>query len=1667
MSDLCVHQLIEAQAARTPDAVAVISGDGVLSYRQLDDRARELAGRLAARGVRPEVRVGVAVEQSARWLVTMLAVWKAGGVYVPLDAALPAQLVAGMLADAEVELVVRSGPEREFDGTGFSVVDLADLTGPADLLPSPDVTGGAAPALWPGNLAYCIFTSGSTGRPKPVGVSHASLVGHATAIRAELGLRPTDRFVQFTSMHIDSSLEETLPALLAGAAVILPDTPRPTSVELTELMAARGGTMVSLPSNYWHQWADDLVAGIVSLPERLRTVFIGGDKLRMDKLEAWLDVVGPRPVDFVADYGPTETTISCTTYRPDPANLPEIGLVPIGRPLPGVTVHLLDDELAPVADGEPGDVWIAGFGLARGYLGAPSTTADRFWPDPFGPPGTRMYRTGDRASRLPDGNIQFLGRSDRQVKIRGFRVEPGQVENAVRACAGVRDAVVVAADDPVSGARLLAYVEGEHTEAADAALRTELAGRLPAVMLPHAIIWLDRIPRSPLNGKALPSELPPPPAPAGADEPDVATSSGVEGVIARLVADVLGRPAGADEDFFAAGGDSLRGLQLLSGIVRATGAALTFNQLRSAPTVTALTALVKGTRRRDTGGGVVAAAGEHDEWRPASRGQAALWYLDRLQQGAATYAVPLGYWISGPLDLERMDAALTALVERHEALRTTLAERDGRVWSRLEPPVPVRTEVTTVADRAAATRFAEAEAARPFDLSAGPLVRSSCYRVDDEQHLWLLDVHHSAFDAWSLGVFWREFAALYQGRPLPAPSVRFADYVAWQERWLSSEEAAAQRRYWAEQLDGDAPVLELGRPTGAEGQAGFSIPLELAGVGLAEVERVARACGSTRFGVLLAGFLGTLHRMTGGADDVVVGVPMAGRAQPGTEDLIGYLVNTVPLRMRFTPGMRFRELVERTDAALAEALSRQDLPFAEMVGGVSQGGDAAENPVFQTMFVFQSTPVDGGGEIDGLEITEQLVHSGTAKVALTCSLRLEAGTLVGEVEYATRQFDRPSAGRWQDALVILLESALADPSARLAELPLLPAASVTAQLAAINAGHEDRGAAGTLLHDGFHAALARDPAAVAVQAWTSSVSYAELDARAEAVATALAAAGIGPESLVGVCVPRSVESISALLGVLRTGAGFVPLDAGYPAERLRWIAADCEMVAVIAAGPPPAGLEGLPMVDPAALRPASRPAGVEEGRAAVRIHPRNTAFVYYTSGSTGRPKGVVIDHGCAASRVEWIARRYELGPGRQVVHKTPLIFDVAIWEIFATLAAGATVELAEAGSETDVPYLAELLAEPGTVLAHFVPSMLDMYLATVPDTKYPDLRCVQTSGEAVPAALLERFATRFDVDLHNAYGQTETSEVALWTGRAWPAGGGVPMGRAVNGYRLYVLDEALRPVPPGVVGELYVAGVNGLARGYLGQPELTAQRFLPHPYPVVPGERLYRTGDLASLSDDGLLHYAGRADNQAKVRGVRVEPGEIEAVLDSHPAVERAVVAIRQDEPGVKEIVAYLVGPDAFIPEVAEYLAGYLSQYLLPAVYVKLDALPLTPSGKLDRRALPVPTIRDREARTSVSEVLSLIEADVAEVWCDLLQVNQLGRNQNFFSVGGTSLSALQMLHRIKTRFGVAITVRQFFNAPTIAGVAAYLETALAAEVATLSDDDVAERLGDPEGASR
>ncbi|WP_326809817.1 amino acid adenylation domain-containing protein [Streptomyces scopuliridis] len=1030
----CVHHLVEAQASLTPDAVAVVWDGGTLTYRELDERAARLANLLAADGVRSERLVGVAMEPSPQLLVTMLGVWKAGGVYVPVDPALPRGVAEAMLADAGAALLVRNGPAT-VDPSGMPVVDLDGL----DLSSLPK--SGPAIAIDPANLAYCVFTSGSTGKPKPVAVTHASIANHAVSLRDELKLGPKDRVLQFTAIAIDAALEEILPAWAAGAAVVMPGKRRFTSLEFTGLIDRHAVTVVSLPSAYWHQWVDDLTAGLVRLPACVRIVFIGGDKILVDKLAAWSRIPGAESVDWVCDYGPTETTISVALHRPGGVDMSgpdrsDYALVPIGLPFANSVIYLLDSDLRPVPDGTTGDIWVGGPPLARGYLAAPAATADRFLPDPQGPPGARMYRTGDRGSRRSDGTLVFLGRSDRQVKIRGHRVEPGQVESAVLRCAGVKDAVVVATEEPPFGSRLVAYVEAE-PGVSEATIRTDLTGRVSEVMVPQSIVLLDRIPRSPLNGKVAPSALPPV-APTRADRTDGAGMTTLERVLASLAGDVFdSRPSRSDEDFFAVGGDSLRALQLLSRVAEVTGVALTFEQLRAAPNVAGIAALVKREHTRGASDATIVPRDDHGDRLPASRGQQALWFLDRVHRGAPTYAIPLCYRIRGPLDLDRLDAALTAIVARHEALRTVFEEKDGKVWQRIETASPVRTATAVVSDLDEASRRAAEEAGRPYDLTIGPLLRSVCFRVGAEEHLWLLDVHHAVFDAWSLAVFWRELAALYTGGPVPEPTTQFADYAAWQERWLRSAEADEQRAYWRAQLADDPTTTEPGsrrEAGGRTGTEGFALELPPDAVDPTAVELVARGCGTTAFAVLLAAFFATLRR-TGGVDEAVIGVPVACRNRPGTEDLIGYLVNTVPLRMRFSEGMRFRELIARTDEALAEALTNQELPFADVVDQARRGG-GGHNSLFQAMFSLQSTPLYDHGDFEGLDITEQFVHSRTAKVALTWTMRQNAAGLTGEVEYAADRFDQASARRWQDDLLTLLTAGLAEPAALIDELPL-------------------------------------------------------------------------------------------------------------------------------------------------------------------------------------------------------------------------------------------------------------------------------------------------------------------------------------------------------------------------------------------------------------------------------------------------------------------------------------------------------------------------------------------------------------------------------------------------------------------------------------------------------
>ncbi|HSR68613.1 MAG TPA: amino acid adenylation domain-containing protein [Acidobacteriota bacterium] len=1659
-----VTELFERKAEECPDAAAIFSSGQTVTYGQLNRRANQLARHLIAGGLQPAGLVGLHLERSVRMLEALLAILKAGGAYLPLDPDHPVRRLRWMLDDARVDfLLTRQDLKERLAGSRtLRVVDL-DADWPAiSRQPKANPPASACPE----DLVYCIYTSGSTGRPKAVAVAGPSLLNHVLHMAEVLRIHPQDRVLQFTSISIDAALEEIFPAWSRGAAVVLPPARVPTADQLQDLLDGERVSVLSLPSAYWHHWVDALCRAGGQRPQALRLVFVGGDRLLTEKLVGWRELPWSGEVEWIADYGPTEATISCAIFSgPVKADEP---CVPIGRPIANVDIHILGADLEPVRPGETGELFISGKALARGYLNRPALTAERFLPDPFAGRGARMYRSGDRGHLLADGNIQFAGRVDNQVKIRGHRVELDEVEAALRRCPGVREAAVVAYQEAPGDMRLAAYVVARNFSRSD--LRRRLSRRLPAVMVPSVLIPLKRLPLSPVTAKLDRSRLP---APQSAMKASLGKASELELVVADLFQEYAGgSPESLEQGFFACGGDSLRALCLLGRIAEVAVIEISFAEFQRCQSVRSLAALLlerwngdpqilvgklgRNGQRRAAGLKTVR-RGRH----PASRGQQRLWFLDKLHGRAPVYSVPFGYRIRGDLSLDELDQALTRILARHESLRTALVEHEGKLCQEIAPPMSISSRRVSVSSFPSALAAAEAAAREPFDLSRAPLFRSLCIQVAEDEHLLFLNFHHCVFDAWSLGLFWRELCAFLNGQAhLPEPGFQYGDYADWQSRWLRGNQADRQREFWRRQLSGELPSLRLNRdvvlersfrPKGALEDVRVEADLSLA------ITQLARRLETTEFTVMLAAFAATLFRHSR-QDTIVVGVPAACRPLPETEAIIGYFTNTVALPFRFPPGVTFQELVVQTSRLLSEGMANQQLPFDVVVDELSLPRRRESNPVFQAMFVLQSTPADRELRIRDLDIQEVVIHTETAKVDLTCTLRRAAGGYEGELEYATPLLNKPAARSLVKALKTLLHDAVRRPQARLDELALLPARERQDLAATANARFQAYSGLKTL-HQGFEEQVRRYPEAVAIEARQGFLTYRELNSRANRLARVLIEAGAGPEARIGICIERSFDLVAALLAVLKSGAAFVPLDPAQPVERLRSIAQDGGLQIVVtrdAASPDLAPLSipvgGADDEDLDALQ------GADPG---VTVSLDNLACLYYTSGSTGRPKGVAIDHRCAMNRLRWLADRYPLKEGERVLHKTPLIFDVAIWEIFGPLHAGAAILMTDPGSSSDVAHIQSLLNKPGTVFAHFVPSMLEAYLRSAPPADYPDLRWIQVSGEAMAAHVLQRFSRHFAVELHNLYGQTETSEVAGWEGRDFKNGEGLPIGTQLGIYRLFILDSALSAVPPGVTGELYVAGCGGLARGYYGQPRLTAEKFLPNPYAVSSGERLYRTGDLACFDDQGLIRFLGRGDQQTKIRGCRVECGEIESVLSRHPSVATCAVVLRPDSQGSAQLVAYVVGDRAALPHLAAHAERFLPTFMLPAVYVFRSELPLTPSGKLDRRALPPPQRRDLEARVGGLEPEGQLQSALADLWKEVLGLTKVGRNDNFFAVGGNSLKCIQVLSRVDAAFGVQLSVRDFFSNPTIEGLADATEQAMVAMVASLPEREVERRLSD------
>jgi amino acid adenylation domain-containing protein len=1662
--DRCLHEMVEAQAARTPGATAVIDGGSRLSYRELERRANRLANRLRRLGIGAEARVGIALERSAALPVALLAVLKAGGAYVPLDPAYPRERLAFILADAQegqaapVLLSERRVLDRlpPFAGT----VVLLDEEGPALAAES-----DAAPAdcALPDSLAYLIYTSGSTGQPKGVAIEHRSAVALMHWSRESFRPAELAGVLASTSICFDMSVFELFAPLAWGGTVILAEN----ALALPSLPARGEVTLVdTVPS----AMAELLRQG--AFPPAVKTVNLGGEPLQ-GALARQVHATGT--VERLLNlYGPSEDTTFSTIAEVGPEGEPTIG-----RILTNGRGYVLDRSLRPQPVAVPGDLYLGGEGLARGYLGRPRLTAERFVPDPFGGPGERLYRTGDLVRRRPDGELEFLGRFDHQVKIRGFRVELGEIEAALLALPGVREAVVMAREDLPGEQRVVAYLAPE----LPAGLRERLRERLPDYMIPAAFVVLPRLPLTP-NGKVDRRALPAPEWEAK-EAGWVAPRTPAEELLAGIWSNVLriGR-VGVHDDFFSLGGHSLLATQVVSRVREVCAVELPLRRLFEGPTVAELARQVEAARRAEAEPAQPSLVPvPRDPPPPASFAQERLWFLDRFGAGGAPFHLPQAFRMLGRLDVAALRAALDGIVSRHEVLRTAFALAAQRVVQRVAPELRLPVPVVDLAALPALARAAEAEAltrreaSRPFDLSRLPLARAALLRRAPEEHELLLTFHHIVFDGWSAGILLGELSELYlaavEGRAprLPELPVQYADFAAWQREWLQGEALERQLAFWRQRLAGAPAVLELptDRPRPAVlGLRGAWRRFEIPAVVVEGLRALCRRRGATLFMAVLAAFQTLLARVTGGTD-VSVGSPIAGRTRLETEGLIGLFINMLVLRTDLAGDPAFEALLQRVRATTLEAYDHQDVPFEKLVEELRPQRDTAHTPLFQVMLILQNTPRQRL-ECPDLEVGSRDVDLGTAKFDLNVSLWEVGGEagLIGTAEYNRDLFDPPTIDRLFAGFATLLGGIAADPARVLSELPLLPE---PARQQAVREWNDTVAPypRDLCLHHPFESQAARAPEALAVVAGEERLTYGELDRRANQLAWLLRSRGVGPGTLVAVYLGRGPEMVVAVLAVHKADGAYVPVETVWPPERVHGILAGQEIAHLITGEAQLASIDAmppLPVLDtvvcldlPAGSRPAGPPAVLSPDdlerlpaeRPPASAGPDDLAYIIFTSGSTGKPKGVVVRHRPAVNLVDWVNRTFGVGPADRLLLVANLSFDLSVYDIYGILAAGGSIRIASSAEQRDAQALARILCREPITFWDSAPAALQQLVPFFPPPgslpHAPALRLVFLSGDWIPVTLPDKVRESFS--RARVIGLGGATEATIWSnfypvGRVDPAWASIPYGRPIQNARYHVLDAALGPCPVGVAGDLYIGGDDCLSSGYAGEPGMTAGKYLPDPFAAEPGARMYRTGDRARYGPDGNLEFLGRVDTQVKVRGYRIELGEIEAVLAAHPAVREAVVLARQDTPGDQRLVAYLIAdfdPPPSALELRRFAQRKLPDYMVPSAFLWRRSWPVSTTGKLDRKALPPPeTAGAAEPEEGSFEApRNELERTIAAIWCDVIGRERVSVRESFFDAGGHSLLMARAHTRLQEALGRPIPLVDLFQYPTVESLARHL----------------------------
>ena len=1610
-SDKTINQLFEEQVRKTPEAVALVFHESSMTYSELNREANQLAQILRKSGVKPDDIVGIMAERAPETIIGILGILKSGGAYMPIDPEYPKKRIAFMLQDSGSEILLTQSRQREgiefagekimLDGMMFNAEAAADL----------ETVNSAT------DLAYVVYTSGTTGMPKGILVEHQGVI-RLVRNTNYIELNQSSVIMQTGSIAFDASTFEIWGALLNGGKLVLADLDVLTNnMKMKQCIEVGNVNVMFITTALYNQ----LLQADPTIFIGLKFLLFGGEQHSLKHIQLFKE--HEKKAKLLHVYGPTETTTFATFYEvPN-----DFDAVPIGRPISNTQVYIMNDHRL-CGIGVPGEIWIAGSGLARGYLNQPKLTAAKFVPNPFGE--GKIYRTGDLARWLSDGNIQLLGRIDHQVKIRGFRIELGEVENQIMKLDAVKESVVLAISrsqkteaggqiNEVEDKYLCAYIASE-TAISISELRQQLSSVLPDYMIPSSFVWLERMPitaSGKIDRKALPE-------PDGTIETEyVAPRNRIEKTLAQIWSEVLGREkVGIYDNFFELGGHSLKATMMASRIHQELDVELPLKKLFGAPTIAGISEYL-----------LVAEESAYASIEPvtkkeyygASSAQKRMWLLQQFDGKSIAYNMPGVLRVEGELDKNRLEAAFLRLIERHESLRTTFDMIDEAIIQRISETVEF--EVEYMEKPEAGIEAVIAAFIRPFDLKEAPLLRVGLVKVNEDDHYLIYDMHHIISDGISMEILTREFMTFYAGEELKVPRIQYKDFSEWQNEYLQSEKVQEQERYWLEQFSETVPVLDLPldypRPV-IQGYEGRSIKFRLGRKSTEKLNMLARKTGTTIYMILLSSIQILLSKYSGQAD-IIIGSPIAGRHHADLEGIIGMFVNTLAMRSYPISDKTYAEFLSEVRKTALEAYENQDYQFEELVDQLDLRRDISRNPLFDVMFELQNIE-ETELEIEGLRFTKYVSDHESAKFDLTFNAMEMGDEIAFSIEYNVNLFKRETIKRMSKHLCKLLNVIVEDTAIHLGEIDILSSEERNRLLNEFNDTYADYPKDKTV-HELFEEQVERTPENVALVFNEERLTYSELNEKSNQLANLLRSRGVKPDTILGLMVERSFEIIIGILGILKSGGAYLPIDPDYPEERISFMLKDSQSTILLTQSwlSDKVEFEGEKIVlDDVNLY-------IGNAKNLDRLNrPSDLAYVIYTSGSTGKPKGVPVEHGSVVNLAVGQKKIFGMNEEDRVAQFYSISFDPFVEQMFTTFVSGASLHLLSREVLLDNSEFNKFLYNNGITHLDAVPSFLE----AVNLSNLNQLKRVISSGEACPVSLFQNL-DKFKC--YNSYGPTETTVTSMMYLLCSDfVGSNVPIGKPILNYKAYILNSDNKLTPVGIPGELCISG-NGVARGYLNRPKLMAEKFVENPF--IPGERMYRTGDLARWLPDGNIEFLGRIDQQVKIRGIRIELGEIESQILKLNMIKEAVVLAREGDTGDKYLCAYLVSEEVILEsELKQHLSAILPDYMIPSYFVQLEKLPLTGNGKLDRIALPEPEGGREEYVAPKNET----EETLVQIWGEVLGKKKVGTHDNFFELGGHSLKAMVMVSKIHKELNVELPLKELFTTPTISGISEYLTKA-------------------------